>query len=125
MYGHEVIAAASKSKRVLDEVVQVHPRPDGSRLPEHRAHTPDRLASPVTIPDDTPQRFSCLIEVRGLPGEPAQGRLALVTIAPNGWLTSWAMEEVSAPIVVTRSRQIQLASNLSRVNSPDCPAIHP
>ena len=64
---------------------------------------------PTTAPARWPSSTTPLSASRalavsgGVAASQRSAAAALATIAPSGWLTSWAIEAASCPIVVTRA----------------------
>ena len=95
--------ATGQLDHLADRLVDLHRLVAPRRLLDERANPADDVAGAVAVLDDAAERL------RGPPPDPAadapsqrSAAWALVTVAAIGWLTSWAIEAVSCPIVATR-----------------------
>ena len=60
------------------------------------------IGGPLAVADDTVDRLPGLFHIWRLTVEPAYSVFSIRKQGARGWLTSWAIEAVSSPIVVTR-----------------------
>src|SRR5262249_37204031 len=92
---------ARQREDVPDQAVEVEPVLEGGvRLARARIRP---MMSPARWPSATTRKTDCWARARFCAASQRRQALALLTMAPSGWLISWAIEAVSSPNVVSRA----------------------
>ncbi len=103
--------ALDQGDNLVNNVVDVQPGCLQVGFLREGANPPDDFARPVTIPDDALHGSPCSSRSGVSRASHRRQALPFVITAASGWLTSWAIEAVSAPRVDARDmRQLRLRS---------------